>query len=514
MPQINTLLNVQEALGKRRPFRIRYIGVAGGGGAASASLSDPIMGAGGGGGGGVITGSYIPEKDSVYPIVVGNGGAPETNGVDTVLFDTTAIGGGAGKRSNETGSNGGSGGGGGFGGIGLQPTASYTGEAIDEKYFKQFGNDGGGITQPNFEVEFLAVAGGGGGSQADSLGNGGGGGGVITGSFLPSVLQTYDIIVGNGGAPSNANTGFTGQNSALFGAIALGGGGAVRLGAGDIPPLQVRNGGSGGGINSGDIPGVGLQPTASYPGFGNDGGTSVSVGGVGGAGGGGGAGAAGSGQNGGNGIALDFTGTTVLYGPGGAGNQINALGSVGSGIYGVGGNGGFSQTAGSQLPRNATSGSAGIAIIKYAGEPKAIGGTITQSGGYTYHTYSTVGTGSFNILNSAGGGGGAGQTGFNSDSFIGGDGGDGIEVDMYLTLLKYGPGGAGFSIPSGSGNDGEGIYGAGGTAGLTAESGSAGVAIIKYEGAAPRATGGIITQDTRYIYHLFETGSADFTWLG
>ena len=138
MPQINTLLNVQEALGKKRPFRIRYIGVAGGGGAASASLSDPTTGAGGGGGGGVITGSYIPEKDSVYPIVVGNGGGPETNGVNTVLFDTTAIGGGAGRRSNATGSNGGSGGGGGFGGVGLQPTASYTGEAIDEKYFQQF----------------------------------------------------------------------------------------------------------------------------------------------------------------------------------------------------------------------------------------------------------------------------------------------------------------------------------------------------------------------------------------
>ena len=504
MPQINTLLNVQEALGKKRPFRIRYIGVAGGGGAASASLSDPTIGAGGGGGGGVITGSYIPEKDSVYPIVVGDGGAPETNGVDTVLFDTTAIGGGAGRRSNETGSNGGSGGGGGFGGVGLQPTASYTGEAIDEKYFQQFGNDGGGITQPDFEIEFLAVAGGGGGNIAATTGNGGGGGGVITGSFFPALLTNYDIIVGDGGAPGltiagsppQPATGFLGQNTSLFGATALGGGGAD---GSDILPFQAPNGGSGGGGG-----GIGLQPTATYPGFGNNGATGAAAGG-------GGAGAAGSGRNGGNGIALDFTGTTVLYGPGGRGiTQNDGPGSNGAGIYGNGGQGAFAN----QSIEQPTSGSAGAVIIKYAGVPKATGGTITENGGFTFHTYTSVGTGSFKLNTGAGGGGGAGEAGFDSDNPIGGNGGDGILVDIYSTPLKYGPGGAGFGTSLGAGTDGDGVYGAGGTAGLTPESGSAGVAIIKYESGIPRATGGTITQDNRFVYHLFETGSADFTWLG
>lgn len=506
MPQINTLLNVQEALGKRRPFRVRYIAVGGGGGAASASLSDPVMGAGGGGGGGVITGSYIPQKNDVYPIVVGNGGGPETNGIDTVLFDTTALGGGAGRRSNQTGSNGGSGGGGGVGGVGLQPTASYTGAPVDEHLFAQYGNNGGSMIQPSFQLEFLAVAGGGGGNIAATTGNGGGGGGVITGSFFPNVLQTYDIIVGNGGAPGltipgnppQPSTGFIGDNTSLFGTTALGGGGAG--GTSDELPIRNRNGGSGGGGG-----GIALQPTASYSGFGNNG--AISGDGAGG----GGAGAPGSGRNGGNGIALDFTGTTALYGPGGRGtSQAAGNGTNGAGIYGNGGQGAFANLSVVQP----TSGSAGGVIIKYAGVPKAVGGTITESNGFTFHTYTSPGTSSFQLIATAGGGGGAAEPGFDSLSFVGGNGGDGIEINAYLTPLKYAPGGAGFCFPSGSGIDGEGVYGAGGTAGLIPESGSAGVAIIRYESAVPRATGGTITQNNRFIYHLFETGSADFTWLG
>jgi len=510
MPQINTLFNVQEALGKKRAFRVKYIGVAGGGGAASASLSVPSIGAGGGGGGGVITGSFIPQRNTTYPIVVGNGGAPETNGVNTTLFATTAIGGGAGRRSNDTGSNGGSGGGGGIGGIGLQPTASYTGLPVNLDFYGQWGNNGGGIVQPPLTIEFLAVAGGGGGSRQPERGNGGGAGGVITGSFNPLLLQIYPIVVGAGGAPGNGITvpitGSRGENTVLFGVTALGGGGAKDGNAGD----NDGNGGSGGGTDENRIVGIGLQPTASYSGFGNNGGTSVSVGGVGGAGGGGGAGVSGSGQNGGNGISLNFTGTPVLYGPGGAGNQQNLSGTPGSGIYGNGGNGGFTNV-GTQAPRAATSGSTGAVIIKYAGTPKATGGTITQSGGNTFHTFDTAGTSSFQLIGAGGGGGGAGQVGGDVIGLVGGKGGDGILLDIFSTPLRYAPGGGGYS-PSGSGADGIGVYGAGGTAGISPESGSAGVAIIRYDG-IPKATGGTITQDSRYTYHLFVTGSTNFTWL-
>jgi hypothetical protein len=39
-----------------------------------------------------------------------------------------------------------------------------------------------------------------------------------------------------------------------------------------------------------------------------------------------------------------------------------------------------------------TSGSAGKVIVKYAGTPIATGGTITQSGGFTFHTFTSSGT--------------------------------------------------------------------------------------------------------------------------
>jgi hypothetical protein len=504
MPQINTLYNVQEAIARKRAFRVKYIGVAGGGGAASASLAVPSVGAGGGGGGGVITGSFIPERDTTYPIVVGDGGAPETNGVDTILFATTAIGGGAGQRSNATGSNGGSGGGAGVGGIGLQATASYTGLPVNLDFFGQYGNNGGSIIEPAFTIEFLAVAGGGGAVEGSTNGTGGGGGGVITGSFNPLLLQIYPIVIGAGGAPINGqlnpNAGFVGENTVLFGATALGGGGGGPFAGGIIiPPLQVLNGGSGGGGGSGLV-GLGLQPSASYSGFGNNGSTDNG-------GGGGGAGAPGSGRNGGNGISLNFTGTPVLYGPGGRGVQSASPGSPGSGIYGNGGDGGWANEGGP----NATSGSAGAVIIKYAGTPKATGGTITQSGGNTFHTFTNVGTSSFQLIGAGGGGGGAGEVGGDVIGLVGGKGGDGILLDIFSTPLKYAPGGGGYS-PSGSGADGDGVYGAGGTAGTSPESGSAGVAIIRYDG-IPKATGGTITQDSRYTYHFFETGSTDFTWL-
>jgi len=41
---------------------------------------------------------------------------------------------------------------------------------------------------------------------------------------------------------------------------------------------------------------------------------------------------------------------------------------------------------------NGGNGSGGIAIVRYPGTPKAQGGTITQSGGYTYHTFTSNGT--------------------------------------------------------------------------------------------------------------------------
>lgn len=497
MPQVNRIKNIQQALGEKLPFSLQYVGVAGGGGAASGSNSSPEIGAGGGAGGGVITGSIIPERDTVYTIVVGDGGTPAasgSNGENTVLFSQTALGGGGGVQTGFTGSNGGSGGGGSEGGTALQPTASSAG----------FGNDGGG--EVPLELEFLAVAGGGGGVQtstspgdASNFGSGGGGGGVLTGSFSAQKQTTYEIIVGDGGAPTTGvnPTAETGENSSVFECTAFGGGAAGGDGN--------KNGGSGGGSDSAG--GVALQPTSSCGGFGNNGADNDSLGS-----GGGGAANSGSGQLGGAPISLDFTGTFAFYGGGGNGYERNTAPLPTTASIGKGGDGGFSSDAGGTSRRDATSGSVGIVIVKYLGEPKAIGGTITQSDGYTYHTYSSVGTGSFTVLGTGGGGGGAGEAGFDGDSHSGGNGGDGILLNLYSSPIKYAPGGAGWGV-SGSGTPGEGTFGAGGSADdVSPESGSAGVGIVRYRG-IPKATGGIITSDDRYTYHLFQTGSSDFTWL-
>lgn len=492
MPQVNRIQNTQQALAKKGVFSIDYLGVAGGGGSASGSLANPEIGAGGGGAGGVITGSFVPERDTVYTIVVGDGGAPLTNGENTTLFSSTALGGGFGVQSGFTGSNGGSGGGGSVGGSALQPTASYKG----------FGNDGGGEIQ-DLEIEFLAIGGGGGGNQqktspgdSPTYGYGGGAGGVITGSFTVEKRTFYEFIVGSGGAPNNGGVSTRGQNgtdTVVFNNVALGGGGG-----------GTATGGSGGSGGGGTVGGTGLQPTATYVGFGNDGGSSSTGSG------GGGAGTPGINKDGGDGVLLDFTGTSLRYAAGGAGNNFNDLGTGGTAdfSYGNGGAGGFSSPAGTFTPRDATSGSAGVIIIKYAGEEiKAEGGTITQSGGYTYHTFTSATTSSFYSLGSGGGGGGAATSG----STFGGNGGDGILLDIYSTPIKYGPGGAGWSV-SGSGDPGSGSFGAGGNAGITPQSGSAGVAIVRYRG-IPKATGGTVTTDDRYTYHYFETGSENLTWL-
>jgi hypothetical protein len=41
---------------------------------------------------------------------------------------------------------------------------------------------------------------------------------------------------------------------------------------------------------------------------------------------------------------------------------------------------------------NASAGATGIVIIYYAGTQVAAGGTVTSSGGFTYHTFTSDGT--------------------------------------------------------------------------------------------------------------------------
>ena len=61
-----------------------------------------------------------------------------------------------------------------------------------------------------------------------------------------------------------------------------------------------------------------------------------------------------------------------------------------AGTVNTGGGGGGSQgTSGSQPGKL---GGSGIIIIRYLGSQRGTGGTVTSSGGYTYHTFTSSGT--------------------------------------------------------------------------------------------------------------------------
>jgi hypothetical protein len=64
---------------------------------------------------------------------------------------------------------------------------------------------------------------------------------------------------------------------------------------------------------------------------------------------------------------------------------LNASGTAGTANTG-GGGGGSGGTA------NGANGGSGVVIVRYLGSQRGTGGTITSSGGYTYHTFTTSGT--------------------------------------------------------------------------------------------------------------------------
>lgn len=266
----------------------------------------------------------------------------------------------------------------------------------------------------SLNVELLVV-GGGGGAGYFRGGGGGGGGYIAVPSYTVTGGSAIPITVGIGGSPGtdNAGTGVhatSGTNSS-FGSthIAIGGGGGGSYGGG---PQNGYNGGSGGGganQSSSANTGYGGTGTAGQ-GFsgGNSrcgGGGEVSGGGGGGAGG---AGTNGSSSgcgssayrpfypgNGGNGIQNSITGTAVWYAGGGAGGGLGTNANI-QGTNGLGGGqasfGGGGQCKVVSNNFVAESGGPGIVVVKYAGTPVATGGTITQVGGFTIHTFTSNGT--------------------------------------------------------------------------------------------------------------------------
>jgi len=257
-------------------------------------------------------------------------------------------------------------------------------------------------------ADILIVAGGGGGSSG-SAGGGGAGGLVYASSVSIPQGESKTVTVGSGGSGttgessvngSNGNdSSFTGQTTAVGG-----GGGGNEDDAGS-------NGGSGGG---GGINGTGGSGTS---GQGNDGGDGFYAGNYG-AGGGGGAGTAGgnatgtTGGNGGDGVntystfaTATSTGDSGYYAGGGGGSVrsgTQGTGGSGGGTNGVPDNGTASNATantgggGGGAAENGTGGNggSGIVIVRYSDTNGQLGtgGTVTQSGGYYYHTFTSSGT--------------------------------------------------------------------------------------------------------------------------
>ena len=221
----------------------------------------------------------------------------------------------------------------------LLPNTAYTFEVMHTG--TALGNSAVGAltatTVDNLLVEYSLVAGGKSGGQggnefAGKLAPGGNGGEVINSTFKPQVGTPVAVVIGG----SDTNSSFGGI-VAISGKGALGGGG-VGVGAGGTGGTPGKDGPI---CIDGQVRGSSGGSSGGYGSPGEPGG-----------------------KGGGNGS----TDITVIGSPGTDG--------TGGGGGGVGARGGT-----------------GILVIRYKGTtPRATGGTITTSGGYTYHTFTASGT--------------------------------------------------------------------------------------------------------------------------
>jgi hypothetical protein len=259
----------------------------------------------------------------------------------------------------------------------------------------------------SFTVSYLVVAGGGGGQPTSGGGAGGGaggyrssvsgessgGGGVSETPVTASLLTSYTVTVGAGGAGTS-----NGSDSTFDSITSVGGGGTGNA--------DGSSGGSGGGASNTNGSTPSAQGGAGTSGQGFAGGATWSgsttndnnnsAGGGGGAGAVGATATSGQGGNGGIGVQSSITGTGV-YRAGGGGGGTRASGSGGAGGLGGGGDGvtsgvgqsGDANTGGGAGGSRATPGStggSGVVIVRY---PSGL--TPTVSAGLT-STTTTVGS--------------------------------------------------------------------------------------------------------------------------
>jgi|TARA_B100002019_G_scaffold288848_1_gene303266 hypothetical protein len=243
-------------------------------------------------------------------------------------------------------------------------------------------------TANTYDCQYLLVAGGGGASGPDSSSNGAGSGGAggyraLTATLTPG-SSGLTVTVGGGGPGGGDSWGYQPWNTpgqrfssnggdSSFNSTSASGGGANGL------LTTGASGGSGGG--GGYQSGISYTPTVNYSGgSGNAGGYSPAEGAPGGAG----RNTYGWGGDGGDLPSSDRTwlnGTTYADGPSPSGSGGHGSANTGNGARG-----------GRQQYHQGRNGGSGIVIIRYAGSQKGTGGTVTSSGGYTYHTFTSSGT--------------------------------------------------------------------------------------------------------------------------
>ena len=252
---------------------------------------------------------------------------------------------------------------------------------------------------PSYDIDYLVVAGGGGGGM--TAGGGGGAGGYRANSLSVTSGATSTVTIGAGGAggASDGQNGVVGSPS-VFGSVTAAGGGYGAHGGGGATGGTGGSGGGGGyGTNAGGAgtSGQGFAggsttstgssefPCGGGGGASAVGGNATSASTVGGAGGAGSTWLNGStyaGGGGGSGTGNPAGGA----GGGGRGGRVSDStklpGTVNTGGGGGGGAGGAALGTGGS----------GIVIVRYEGAQRGSGGTVTSSGGYTYHTFTTSGT--------------------------------------------------------------------------------------------------------------------------
>lgn len=245
-------------------------------------------------------------------------------------------------------------------------------------------------TAAPYDVEFLLVAGGGGGGNDG--GGGAGGGEFVSGSHLVTPTLSYSVVIGLGGSGSVSPqvSGSQGESSTVFGYTAVGGGGGGSIG-------NIGGVGANGGGGS-----YGASGSIGTAGFDGGNGFDQSTGG-----------GAGAGENGENAPGFKLSGDggdgklwldSNYYGGGGGGGEVNSSATSSLGIGGLGGGGsavlsnsgqngtpntggGGAGSANDSPALVGGNGGSGIVIIRYSGSPRGTGGTITESGSYTYHTF-------------------------------------------------------------------------------------------------------------------------------